>query len=335
MFSRVPCIENNRVFIDVAFWNIINVRNIVLDYSHLSQDNYAFLVEFGSDSYFARRLGDLTKAQLVAIHQKNEESGCGYDLATVVGWYSALKMLIKEEMFAHLLSYDLPKCGSYIRDDDYKILFTKKNKEINFFSTVIDFKNTIDLTIFLDEKTRQFSEKYDIFLSNVSSLQLTPSWSTFDDEQQFVTGKFKLHAYSSMMLLDTKHKKITIKHANIVSKEKVFNSVDIPLTTSKCVVEFNPHLIDCNLVLQDPRDVVIEIDADEEQCVNIVNRKCNIDTRIEINGGKIQWFHMPLKITKIDLDFIEKCFQHSHRVEDFEKGKWINIDLKKTLLCFY
>ena len=32
-----------------AFWHVQNVREIVLDYSHLSHENYGFFLEFASD----------------------------------------------------------------------------------------------------------------------------------------------------------------------------------------------------------------------------------------------------------------------------------------------
>ena len=58
----------------IFLWNVINIREIVLDYSELSHENYRFLLEFATDAYLHRRLVNLSKNDMMKINQKYTES---------------------------------------------------------------------------------------------------------------------------------------------------------------------------------------------------------------------------------------------------------------------
>ena len=169
--------------------NVINIREIVMDYSHLSHENYPFLVQCASDAYLKRRLHTLSKIDMMTLYQKHVESNIYYNFSNLLAFYATFRALYGEMFFENVWKAPLPSRFTPIKNIDCEIAFcTSSSDTSGLFTANIRFRKGIDLNNHMDAESQAFFYRYGIVVDNVKKICLTRNtlWIWGKDSQIFV-----------------------------------------------------------------------------------------------------------------------------------------------------
>ena len=312
-------------------WNVINIREIVLDYSQLSHENYRFLIKWASDSYLKRRLFNLSKSDMITIYQKRAECSVHYDLGSLLALYSTFRALYGESLFRTFWSEPLPSQLSPFKCSECEIAFDETSVSLcSIVSAYIKTKKSIDIRKFLDTETESFCQQHDLLIEWVEQVTMHPDICDVDGQPGFVNNKL----YAIMFLsggavaevLINSRQRMELIRCHLPPTDCKFNALDVPKSVEQCSIPIPEHETDFDLHLEtNNEDLTISIYGEQEQTIHLSVPNVNCNIFFENNcESEVDWDHPPIKISDHEWKIIEKCT--GNKKDDFDIGIWNEID---------
>ena len=94
--------------------NVTNVRDTILDYLSISDENLSLFINIGDNKYFNRRLFHLNKNDMITIKQniddhKSSKTSSEFHVNNLCTFYANVKCLFGDDLFTKLLNIPLSK----------------------------------------------------------------------------------------------------------------------------------------------------------------------------------------------------------------------------------
>ena len=90
-----------------AFWNVDKIRNTVLDFCELSEENVPIFLSYGNNDYFQKKFLNLSKWEFVKLRQLQADTCADLLLSPFISLFSAIKALCGSMYFNRLLSSEV------------------------------------------------------------------------------------------------------------------------------------------------------------------------------------------------------------------------------------